>query len=871
MSGIEELDQFLDPNYREESDPSSDNTASAVPQITPGLTTTSGNSLTRELLNVYSGKPSATPEEDSARASVSSRQWSNREAKKEAQRFLTTPNADFRTMGLSDIWGNVLRAEGGYSNNPNDSGGETKFGISKKSYPNEDIRNMTADRAEEIFKTDFFDAVGGDVLLKINPGLAAHVADMAFNAGPKAAVKLMYDAVGLPRESQITPELLNKLNDSDSLIKDYSIARLKYYSSLKDAPTFIKGWTNRVSNLNKALNVKSGLNGAYRSAKGLDVDALVQRAFSATEQLAPRFKELDDQEIERLKRANEMLSPVYVRPSSKGLSSIGDVFKATYDAKYYTNTVDGMNELAARAAMEASDANRKALGDKFDKSTLEKLTFGLYGGVTSLADWSAEVKKFKEANPGVKLPYETPAQVYAIAQQKAAEIEKNYNSLDSGSFKDGVGASLHKLGHVIAGYLPGEILGSMSDRSEAALNVLPLPGATTAAGLAKGAIGVMLGTGALQTTIQPKRQELGLEGGIVEGAINTGLAGAGQAAVGTLTKLATQLWRAGSKDTAKEIFKTTERLKKAIKNEIPNADTQHVLREAEAVDSQAKELDRNPFGSDYHAKLKYEQLREQAISDILEGKPVREMNEAPVKVIDNTAKLQNQFKMMYADATDAPDFMSGAKAWTQIKKSLVNTDPKFQSTVPIEVDGSVPRFKTKEEVMANTAAYGDEYVVPEQAPDGTWYGARPAELEDVKTPTTRFDEGAETTGNVRGFAGSSDVELAKKYPDLVKVNQLDPKPTTAPVYKEMEDVLGRDKYLKDLESYGSTKLKDLDQRYTASLDELSKTDPNYMLDLGDVTEEGVSVGSVVNNIKEERGALGEMFNCMLGRDSAEGV
>jgi len=45
----------------------------------------------------------------------------------------------------------VLKWEGGYVNDPRDSGGETKFGISKKAYPNLDIKNLTQQQAGEIY------------------------------------------------------------------------------------------------------------------------------------------------------------------------------------------------------------------------------------------------------------------------------------------------------------------------------------------------------------------------------------------------------------------------------------------------------------------------------------------------------------------------------------------------------------------------------------------------------------------------------------------------------------------------------------------------------------------------------------------------
>lgn len=55
----------------------------------------------------------------------------------------------------------VLANEGGYSNDPNDPGGETNWGISKRSYPTVDIKNLTRDEAIAIYQRDFwkFDGV----------------------------------------------------------------------------------------------------------------------------------------------------------------------------------------------------------------------------------------------------------------------------------------------------------------------------------------------------------------------------------------------------------------------------------------------------------------------------------------------------------------------------------------------------------------------------------------------------------------------------------------------------------------------------------------------------------------------------------------
>ena len=46
----------------------------------------------------------------------------------------------------------VLNEEGGYSNDPRDPGGETNFGISKRAHPQVDIKNLTLEEAESIYR-----------------------------------------------------------------------------------------------------------------------------------------------------------------------------------------------------------------------------------------------------------------------------------------------------------------------------------------------------------------------------------------------------------------------------------------------------------------------------------------------------------------------------------------------------------------------------------------------------------------------------------------------------------------------------------------------------------------------------------------------
>ena len=83
--------------------------------------------------------------------------------------------------------------EQGYSNNAHDYGGETKYGISKRSFPNEDIPNLTPERAAELLKANYWDFYGiGSI---DDQGVANLVFCMIVNMNPINAVKTIQAAV----------------------------------------------------------------------------------------------------------------------------------------------------------------------------------------------------------------------------------------------------------------------------------------------------------------------------------------------------------------------------------------------------------------------------------------------------------------------------------------------------------------------------------------------------------------------------------------------------------------------------------------------------------------------------------------------------
>lgn len=87
----------------------------------------------------------------------------------------------------------TLQFEGGYVNHPNDPGGQTKFGISSRSYPNVDIAKLTKEEAVQIYRRDFWERYGYDAI-HYAP-LAAKVFDFCVVAGSQASHKALQRAL----------------------------------------------------------------------------------------------------------------------------------------------------------------------------------------------------------------------------------------------------------------------------------------------------------------------------------------------------------------------------------------------------------------------------------------------------------------------------------------------------------------------------------------------------------------------------------------------------------------------------------------------------------------------------------------------------
>lgn len=165
-------------------------------------------------------------------------------------------------MNFDEAFKTTVGHEGGYTTNRADRGNwttgvigsgdlkGTKYGISAMAYPKEDIKNLTLDRAKQLYKRDYWDKCKCDELPSL---LRFHVFDAAVNSGNSTAIKTLQQAVGVNSDGIIGSQTLNAVRSkdkNDTLLKFYSF-RISFYTKISTFGTFGKGWMNRVaSNLN---------------------------------------------------------------------------------------------------------------------------------------------------------------------------------------------------------------------------------------------------------------------------------------------------------------------------------------------------------------------------------------------------------------------------------------------------------------------------------------------------------------------------------------------------------------------------------------------------------------------------------------------
>ncbi len=146
-----------------------------------------------------------------------------------------------------------------YENDPDDPGGETKFGIDKRSHPDINIKTLTRQKAKEIYYSDYWLPVAAD---KLKPKTAWAVVDCGVNCGKGRAIKWLQESVGTRQDGIIGPltiKAANELDDTD-LARMIVNRREQYYKDLNKQARFkkfYKGWINRNESLRRIITNNS--------------------------------------------------------------------------------------------------------------------------------------------------------------------------------------------------------------------------------------------------------------------------------------------------------------------------------------------------------------------------------------------------------------------------------------------------------------------------------------------------------------------------------------------------------------------------------------------------------------------------------------
>ena len=140
----------------------------------------------------------------------------------------------------------VLGHEGGYVNDRNDPGGETNWGISKRSYPNVRIKELTRNQAISIYYRDFWLRSGCE---QFEDGVGYQLLDSAINSGISQSIRFLQRAAGVADDGMLGPVSKNAITSMKeaNLIMLFNAERLEFMTKLKNWPNHGKGWARRIA------------------------------------------------------------------------------------------------------------------------------------------------------------------------------------------------------------------------------------------------------------------------------------------------------------------------------------------------------------------------------------------------------------------------------------------------------------------------------------------------------------------------------------------------------------------------------------------------------------------------------------------------
>jgi lysozyme family protein len=140
----------------------------------------------------------------------------------------------------------LIEYEGRYVNDPNDPGGETNWGISKRAYPNFIIKDLTREDAYNIYKRDFWDVLQAD---NLPDSITFQLFDFAVNSGISTAIRYFQRALGVADDGHFGPVSKEAAIGTAEwvMIMNLNAERLDFMTRLYNWDYASKGWARRIA------------------------------------------------------------------------------------------------------------------------------------------------------------------------------------------------------------------------------------------------------------------------------------------------------------------------------------------------------------------------------------------------------------------------------------------------------------------------------------------------------------------------------------------------------------------------------------------------------------------------------------------------
>jgi lysozyme family protein len=143
----------------------------------------------------------------------------------------------------------IMLTEGGYVNDPQDAGGETKYGVSKRAHPDLDIKNLTKHEAEQILINDYIVLPGFNDLP--NNSLRDQLIDFGYHSGPPRAIRTLQALLGVRIDGTLGPRTAAAIlaRDANHLNNQLAVKRAEFLVDIiVEKPSQLKyarGWVKR--------------------------------------------------------------------------------------------------------------------------------------------------------------------------------------------------------------------------------------------------------------------------------------------------------------------------------------------------------------------------------------------------------------------------------------------------------------------------------------------------------------------------------------------------------------------------------------------------------------------------------------------------